>query len=263
MQDEITVWRLIIDPLKGWNSSDIWGKTLTNQNSVTEDKETQLHAWRKRRKKNNCWNFTQKHTFFHFVSEHGRVKQREIQMGLLNEGVEMPRVRENRGLRLVINPKRERKRENYVMRAPEIYTSNRISLRRRWVGNIRMDLQEVGCVYMDWIGLAQDRDRWRTLVNAVMILRVPWNAGNSLTSCKPVSFSRRNLHHGVSKRISLCDRTEVSGIGETCGTYGGKWIAQKPCFQTPSASFPHAMSKTKLHTHKNNRQNHSIEPLHT
>jgi len=45
--------------------------------------------------------------------------------------------------------------------------------RRRWAGNIRTDLQEVGCVYMDWIGLAQDRDRWRTLVNAVMNLRVP------------------------------------------------------------------------------------------
>ena len=34
---------------------------------------------------------------------------------------------------------------------------------RRWVDNIRMDLQEVGCGYMDWIGLAQDRDIWRTL----------------------------------------------------------------------------------------------------
>ena len=45
--------------------------------------------------------------------------------------------------------------------------------RRRWVDNIRMDLQEVGCEYMDWIGLAQDRDRWRTLVSAVMNLRVP------------------------------------------------------------------------------------------
>ena len=41
-----------------------------------------------------------------------------------------------------------------------------------WVDNIRMDLQEVGCGYMDWIGLAQDRDRWRTLVSAVMNLRV-------------------------------------------------------------------------------------------
>ena len=40
--------------------------------------------------------------------------------------------------------------------------------KRRWVDNIRMDLQEVGCGYMDWIGLVQDRDRWRTLVSAVM-----------------------------------------------------------------------------------------------
>ena len=46
-------------------------------------------------------------------------------------------------------------------------------LGRRWVDNIRMDLQEVGCGYVDWIGLAQDRDRWRTLVSAVMNLRVP------------------------------------------------------------------------------------------
>ena len=45
--------------------------------------------------------------------------------------------------------------------------------RRRWVDNIRMDLQEVGCGYMDQIGLAQDRDRWQTLVSAVMNLRVP------------------------------------------------------------------------------------------
>jgi hypothetical protein len=45
--------------------------------------------------------------------------------------------------------------------------------RRRWVDNIRMDLQEVGCGRMDWVGLAQDRDRWRALVSAVMNLRVP------------------------------------------------------------------------------------------
>jgi len=43
---------------------------------------------------------------------------------------------------------------------------------RRWVDNIRTDLQEVGCGYMNWIGLAQDRDRWRPLVSAVMDLRV-------------------------------------------------------------------------------------------
>jgi len=45
--------------------------------------------------------------------------------------------------------------------------------RRRWVDNIRKDLQEVGCVYMDWIGWAQNRDRWWTLVSVVMNLRVP------------------------------------------------------------------------------------------
>ena len=70
--------------------------------------------------------------------------------------------------------------------------------RRRWVENIRMDLQ-VGFGHVDWIGLAQDRDGWRKLVNALMKLRVRYNAGNFLTSCKPVSFSRRTLHHGVSK----------------------------------------------------------------
>jgi len=72
--------------------------------------------------------------------------------------------------------------------------------RRRWVDNVRMDLQEMGCGYMDWIGLAQDRDSWRTLVSAVMNLRVPLNAGNFLTSCKPGSCSGRTLHHGVSKQ---------------------------------------------------------------
>jgi len=70
--------------------------------------------------------------------------------------------------------------------------------RRRWV-DIGIDLLEVGCGYIGCIGLAQDRDRWRMLVSAVMNLRVPRNAGNFLTSCKPLSFSRRTLHHGVSK----------------------------------------------------------------
>ena len=54
--------------------------------------------------------------------------------------------------------------------------------RRRWKDNIKMDVQEVGCGGMDWFDLAQDRDRWLALVNAVMNLRVPQNAGNLLTS---------------------------------------------------------------------------------
>ena len=52
--------------------------------------------------------------------------------------------------------------------------------RRRWEDNIKMDLQEVGCGGIDWIELAQDTDSLRTLVNAVMYLRVPQNAGNFL-----------------------------------------------------------------------------------
>jgi hypothetical protein len=45
--------------------------------------------------------------------------------------------------------------------------------RRKWEDNIMMDLQEVGCVVVDWIELSQDRERWRALVNAVMYIRVP------------------------------------------------------------------------------------------
>jgi len=54
--------------------------------------------------------------------------------------------------------------------------------RCRWEDNIKMDFQEVGCGGMDWIKLTQVRDRCWALVNAVMNLRVPLNAGHFLTS---------------------------------------------------------------------------------
>ena len=54
--------------------------------------------------------------------------------------------------------------------------------RRRWEDNNKMDLQEMECGGMDCIDLAQDRDKWWALVNAVMNLRVPENGGNFLTS---------------------------------------------------------------------------------
>jgi hypothetical protein len=62
--------------------------------------------------------------------------------------------------------------------------------KHRWEDNIKVDLQEVGCGGMDWIELAQDRDRWWALMNY---------AENFLTSCQLVSFSRRTLLHGISK----------------------------------------------------------------
>jgi len=70
-------------------------------------------------------------------------------------------MREERGVYRVLLGKPEGKRP--LGRRP----------RRRWVDTIRTDFQEMGCGYMDWIGLALDRDRWRTLMSAVMNLRVP------------------------------------------------------------------------------------------
>jgi hypothetical protein len=70
--------------------------------------------------------------------------------------------------------------------------------RRRWLDNIRMDLVEVGWGDVDWIGLAQDRDRRKTLVNSVLNLRVPKRAGklSSVQTTRDLSSSAQL--HGVS-----------------------------------------------------------------
>jgi hypothetical protein len=61
-----------------------------------------------------------------------------------------------------------------------------------------MGLREMGLRGKDWIYLAEDRDRWRAVVNAVMSIRLPQNSGNFLSSWGPVSFSGRSLIRGVS-----------------------------------------------------------------
>jgi hypothetical protein len=70
--------------------------------------------------------------------------------------------------------------------------------RRKWVDNIRMDLGEVGWGDVDWIGLAQDRDRWRALVIAVMNLRVPQNSEKVLSGYSTDGLSSSAQLHRVS-----------------------------------------------------------------
>jgi hypothetical protein len=70
--------------------------------------------------------------------------------------------------------------------------------RQQLEDNIKMDLKEIGWGDMGWISLAQDIDRCRMLVNVVMYLQIPQNAGNFLTSSGPVHFPRRILLYGVS-----------------------------------------------------------------
>jgi hypothetical protein len=76
--------------------------------------------------------------------------------------------------------------------------------RRRWVDNIRMDLGEVGRGNVDWIGLAKGGNRWGALVDSVLNLRVPWNAGKLSSGLASSGLSSSAQLHGVSyKNIKI------------------------------------------------------------
>ena len=82
---------------------------------------------------------------------------------------------------------------------------------RGWKNNSKMDFQEVGWGGMDWTDVAQDRDRWRALVNAEMNLRVPQSAGNIFTS-----FAGRTLLHGVIQSVSQSVNHLINPISRSC-----------------------------------------------
>jgi hypothetical protein len=63
--------------------------------------------------------------------------------------------------------------------------------RHRWVDNIKMYLRKTGWDGVDWIDMAQDWDQWRALVNMVLNIRVPYNAGKFLSGCTVGGFSKR------------------------------------------------------------------------
>jgi hypothetical protein len=70
--------------------------------------------------------------------------------------------------------------------------------RHRWVDNIKMDLRERELDDMHWIGLAQDRDKWRALVNAIMNVWVPGSAGKLSSSFTIGGLSSSARHHRAS-----------------------------------------------------------------
>jgi hypothetical protein len=78
-----------------------------------------------------------------------------------------------------------------------------IRQRCRWVDNIRMELGQVGWGDVDWIGLAQDRNRWRALVNSVLNIQVPRNAGKISSGLTTGGLSSSAQLHSVLLKLGL------------------------------------------------------------
>jgi hypothetical protein len=74
--------------------------------------------------------------------------------------------------------------------------------RRRWINNIKMNLLEIGLSVVDWIGLAQDKYSWRALLNTVMNLRFPYNAGNLPSGCTNCGLLSGIQVHRVNQSVS-------------------------------------------------------------
>jgi hypothetical protein len=97
--------------------------------------------------------------------------------------------------------------------------------RRRCIDNIKMNLSEIGLSVVDWFGLAQDRYRWRALVNAVMNLRVPQNAGKLPSDCTICGLSSgTQLHivsyHNYGHYPSFCFFTSLGSAVGIATSYG-------------------------------------------
>jgi hypothetical protein len=102
---------------------------------------------------------------------------------------------------------------------------------RRWLDNIRIDLLEVGWGDVDWIGLAQDRDGWRALVNSVLNLRLPRNAGklSSVQTTRDLSSSARL--HGVSYYLTatMSPAGHIEHHSQANIVYTGNPVLQEIC----------------------------------
>jgi len=162
------------------------GTTLTNRNSIQEEIKSRLKSG------NACYHSVQNLLSSSLLSKNLKIKiYRTIILPVVLYGSETwsltlreehrLRVFENRVLR-IFGPKRDEvtgewkklhnEELNNLYSSPDILRVIK-SRRMRWEDNIRMDLREVGRGCVDWMELAQDRDRWRALVNSVMNLRVP------------------------------------------------------------------------------------------